>query len=416
MLLETFAFAALGVAIGTFAGVMPGMHINTLVPLLLSLSAFAGSPLNAATLIVSVSITEMFLNQIPAIFVGAPDADTAMSVLPGHRLLSEGRGYEAVKLTVIGGLGSLMLSLVFIAAGAGTFSFLYELSRPYMHFVIAAVVAFIILSEKEPRKMASAALVLLLSGMLGVLVLNSSVLRQQDALLPVFSGLFGLAGMIVSFNESSSAPPQSDNDAERLGIPRMDIAKSIVFASFAGILVGFLPAVGVSEAAVLTQYLGGPSTARGFLVTTAGINIANDAFSLMSLYLVGNPRSGASVAVQKIIGELTLYDVVFLVGVMLAVAGLAAWMTLRLGRTVPKLLARVHYKTLTSAVMLFITSIVFAITGASGLLVLFTSASIGMLCNTLGVRRSHCMGVLLVQTMMFFAGLNPIIISILNIQ
>lgn len=413
MFVETFLFIFLGVCIGIFAGLCPGIHINTTIPLLLSLAVFIQDPINVAVLIISVSVTEMFVDQIPAIFIGAPDADTALCVLPGHRLLFEGRGYEAIKLTVAGGLSALLLSLVFIAFAARGFSLLYEISRPYIHFVIIGVVAFMILSERSPRKIAYATLIIFLSGLLGVLTLNSSIVRQQNVLFPVLTGLFGLSGMIISFSERASVPEQGKDSG--LKISKKEMLKAIVLASFAGIMVGFLPAVGISEAAVMTQYLGGSTSARGFLMTTAGINVANDAFSLISLYLVGNPRSGASVAIQKVVGEPTLFETIFLIGIIVFTSGIAAALTLFLGKRIPKFLVKINYRLLTSVVIVFIVSLVFIITGFYGLLILLVSTSIGLLCAFLEIRRSHCMGVLLIQTILFFFGLNPIIISILNI-
>ena len=363
-------------------------------------------------LIVTVSITEMFVDQIPAIFIGAPDADTALCVLPGHRLLFEGRGYEAIKLTVVGSLGALLVSLVFIAVAAKVFSAAYELSRPYIHFVIIGVIAFMVLSEKVPRKIGCSVFVILLSGALGVLTLNSAVVRQSDVLFPVLTGLFGLSSMIISLSESSAIPEQGGEN--ELKISKRQMTKAIVLASFAGIMVGFLPAVGISEAAVMMQYVSGGVTSRGFLMTTAGINVANDAFSLISLYLVGNPRSGASVAIQQVVGEPTLFETVFLVAVILFTSGISALLTLFLGKRIPKYLAKVNYRNLTSGVIIFIVGLVFAITGPYGLLVLSASTSIGLLCALLEIRRSHCMGVLLLPTVLFFLGLNPIVVSILN--
>lgn len=413
MFAEIFLFIFLGVAIGIFAGLCPGIHINTTIPLLLSLSIFIQDPINIAVLIISVSVTEMFIDQVPAIFIGMPDADTALCVLPGHRLLFEGRGYEAIKLTVVGGLGALLLSLVFIAVAADVFNFLYELSRPYIHFIIIGVVVFMILSEKVPRKIAYAALIISLSGLLGILTLNSSIVRQQNVLFPVLTGLFGLSSIIISFSESSVIPEQGTNN--KLKISKKEMLKAIALASFAGIMVGFLPAVGISEAAVMTQYLGGSGSSRGFLMTISGINVANDAFSLISLYLVGNPRSGASVAIQQVVGEPTFFETVFLIGIILFTSGIAAVLTLFLGKKIPKFLARINYRLLTSAILVFIISLVFLITGFYGLLILFASTSVGLLCAFLEIRRSHCMGVLLIQTILFFTGLNPLVISILNI-
>jgi putative membrane protein len=413
MLLEILLFIFLGICIGTFAGLCPGIHINTTIPLLLSLAVFIDNPLSIAVLVVSVSVTEMFVDQIPAIFLGSPDADTALCVLPGHRLLFEGRGYEAIKLTVVGGMGALIMSLVFIAVAADIFSAVYDVTRPYIHFLILGVIAFMVLSEKTVRKIAYAALIILMTGLLGVLTLNSAIVRQNDVLFPVLTGLFGLSSMLISLSGSRAIPEQGNEN--ELRISNKCMMKSVLMASFAGIMVGFLPAVGISEAAVMMQYLSGGVTSRGFLMTTAGINVANDAFSLISLYLVGNPRSGASVAIQRVVGEPTLFETAFLVGVIVFTASIAAVLTLFLGKRIPKFLARINYRMLTSSVIVFIVGLVFVITGAYGLLILAVSTSIGLLCAFLEIRRSHCMGVLLVPTTLFFLGLNPITIFILNI-
>ena len=79
-------------------------------PLLLNYT----SPLGLAVFIISMSITHTFLDSIPSIFLGAPDADMAMAILPGHQLLLEGRGFEAVKLTVIGSLLCLLLGILIV--------------------------------------------------------------------------------------------------------------------------------------------------------------------------------------------------------------------------------------------------------------------------------------------------------------
>ncbi len=414
MLLETILFLFIGIGIGVFAGVCPGLHVNTTIPLVLILSAAIGlGPYQSIVMIVAIGMTEMFVDMIPSIYLGAPDADTALSVLPGHRLLHEGRGYEAIKLTVIGGIGALLFSLVLIFFVAQWFQQLYDLSRPYIHFVIIAVVAYMILSERKLKKIASAALIISLTGLLGIITLNSSIVPQNEVLFPVLTGMFGLSGLIISLRESSCIPPQKESN--KLQISKKKIIKSIVLASIAGIVVGFLPAVGISEAAVMVQSMGGGGSSRSFLMTTSGINVANDVFSLISLWLVGNPRSGSSVAVQQIIGDVTMFDVLFLIGSTLLTAGIAAILTLKLGKIIPKFLSRLNYKMLTLSIIIFIVLMIFIMTGPCGLLIAFTSASIGILCMRLEIRRSHCMGVLLISTILFFTGLTPLVISVLGI-
>lgn len=413
MFFETILFMLLGICIGIFFGIVPGFHVNLAVTTLLPFAFLFPSPYYFVVLIVSVSCTEMFIDYIPSIFIGAPDADTALSVLPGHRLLFEGRGYEAIKLTVIGGLGALIVGLLMIALIANVFGLLYDLSRPYMQYVILGVVAFMIISEKKLKKMLSAVLIISLSGLLGLLTLNSSLVPQQEVLFPVLTGLFGLSGLMISLSEKASIPEQKDD--VKLKIQKKEIVKSITLAAFAGVLVGFLPAVGISEAAVMMQYIGGSNTSRNFLITASGINVANDLFSFISLWLVSNARSGASVAIQKILVDLTFFDVIFLIGTIFFTAGIAAMLTLYLGRKIPKLLVKVNYRHLNFSVIIFIVALVFILTGPYGLLIAFTSASIGMLCVQLKIRRSHCMGVLLISTILFFAGLNPMVILLLGI-
>jgi len=412
MILETLLLSFLGIGIGIFAGLMPSMHVNTLLPILFSFSLFFDNPYYLSVLIVSTAITEIFVNFISSIFIGAPEEDTALSILPGHRLLLEGRGYEAIKLTVIGGIGALILTLILISFFAQFFDYLYKLSRPFIHWLIIFVVIFMIISEKKIKKMLSAILIISLSGLLGIIALNSS-LNQQNILFPILTGLFGLSTLLISISERSSIPKQNEN--ENLDISKKDIVKSIFLGSIAGILVGFLPAIGISEAATMVQYLGGTGKARSFLITLSGINAGNEVFSLISLYLVGNPRSGASVAIQKVLSELTFYDVVYLIGVICFSSGIAAIITLLLGKRIPRYLERVNYKWLCISVIFFIILIVFVFTGIFGLFILFTSTSIGLLCAFLGIKRSHCMGCLLVQSILFFSGLMPTVVSFLGI-
>ncbi|MEM5772768.1 MAG: tripartite tricarboxylate transporter permease [Candidatus Aenigmatarchaeota archaeon] len=413
-MLDFVLISILGILIGLFAGLMPSMHVNTLLPLLLSFSAsFNLSPYHLAVLIVSTAMSEIFFNFIPSIFIGAPEEGTALSVLPGHRLLLEGRGYEAIKLTVIGSIGSLILGLVLITFLSPYFYSFYKITRPYIHFAIIGVVAFMIFSERKPKKIISSTFIILLSGIFGLLVLNSQLLPSQHVLFPVLTGMFGLSTLIISFSETSKIPEQKEDFS--LKISTKEIFKSIFLGSIAGILVGFLPAVGISEAAVMVQYLGGRGDARSFLVTLSGINVGNEVFSLISLYLVSNPRSGSSVAIQQILTELSFYDVLLLIGTICFVSGISALLTLQLGKQIPKFLVKLDYKTLTFSIISFICAMVFVWTGIIGLIVLSISTSIGLLCAYLEVRRSHCMGVLLIPSILFFAGLSSSILSALGI-
>ena len=95
----------LGCCAGIVTGLIPGIHINLVSLILVSVSGYflgVTSPLVLGVFIISMSVVHTFLDVIPSIFFGAPDPDTALMVLPGHKLLLQGNGLEAVKLEMIG--------------------------------------------------------------------------------------------------------------------------------------------------------------------------------------------------------------------------------------------------------------------------------------------------------------------------
>ena len=102
MLLEILLAILIGILIGTITGLIPGVHINLVGAFLIGVSAsflFFVGPVYLAVFIVAMAITHTFVDFIPSIFLGCPDTDTELSVLPGHELLKKGQGYEAIVLT-----------------------------------------------------------------------------------------------------------------------------------------------------------------------------------------------------------------------------------------------------------------------------------------------------------------------------
>ena len=116
-MIDIMLLAVMGVGAGTVTGLIPGVHPNTLAVFLLGASsgmAAVFSLQGVMVFLVTMAISHSFLSFIPSVFIGAPEGATALSVLPGHRLLLEGSGYEAVYLTVIGGLGVIVLSVLLL--------------------------------------------------------------------------------------------------------------------------------------------------------------------------------------------------------------------------------------------------------------------------------------------------------------
>ncbi|MGP8337672.1 MAG: tripartite tricarboxylate transporter permease, partial [Methanosarcinaceae archaeon] len=107
-----------GYILGIFSGLVPGIHTNNFALVLVALSPMMGEygiqPLYIAVIILSNSIAHTFHDIIPAVFLGAPDSDMALAVLPGHRLLLDGFGAEAIRLSAIGSAGSVVFSMLIV--------------------------------------------------------------------------------------------------------------------------------------------------------------------------------------------------------------------------------------------------------------------------------------------------------------
>jgi len=146
----------IGVFLGCMTGLIPGFHVNNVALLALSMSPLAvgaGIPLSAvAAIIVAMGTVHTFLNYIPSALIGAPDGDTALALLPGHRMLISGHAAQGVAYSARGSQLGLLLSiplLIFarLLFGQNPGLGLYEMSREFLPWLLLAISAFLILTE-----------------------------------------------------------------------------------------------------------------------------------------------------------------------------------------------------------------------------------------------------------------------------
>ena len=113
-MLDILLGTLIGIILGTVSGIIPGVHSNTLAGVLLSLQvALIGmlGPVALACAMFSALITHTFVDAIPSTFLGIPDADTSLSVLPAHALCLEGNGEEAVRIAALGSAAAIILAV-----------------------------------------------------------------------------------------------------------------------------------------------------------------------------------------------------------------------------------------------------------------------------------------------------------------
>jgi putative membrane protein len=400
--LEYVALALAGCAVGAVTGLMPGIHLNTVC--LVGLGAYPLLGLDAVgfgVLMAAAAMTHTFLDFLPGIFLGVPEEGTVLAVLPAHRLVNAGKGLEAVKLTGYGCLLGLVFGVALLPPAAWLVPAAYRGMRGAMGGVLSAAVLFLVWRERGWRGKVWAAASFLASGAIGLLTLGAGGLSTTYVLFPVFTGLFGLSGLLWSLKGGGVTVPQEPYASVRVD---GEVLWAGLKGALGGILVGVLPGMSPSQVGILFSEAFG-SSARGFIVSVAAINSSDSIYSLASLYLIGNPRSGVAAMLGRVM--VVGFDALLLfVGVFCLSASVAFCIHMEAGRRAASLFSGADYWRVSVAVLAFVMFLVWIFTGWLGVLIAAVSAAVGLLPVLSGVSRTHLMGVLLVPTIMFYSGFS----------
>lgn len=397
MLLEILIGLFVGILAGCITGLIPGVHVNLISLLALTFSPKLleyTTPLPIGVFIIAMSVTHSFLDFIPSVFLGAPDSSTALSVLPGHKLLLEGKAYEAVKLTLVGSLGSLIFCILLVPLLIPFVNFVYPILKNYVGYVLIVIVLFMIFRDKNKFWNA---IIFLLSGCLGIIVL--AIPNLNNPLFPMLSGLFGLSMLIVSLTQNVIIPKQIISNTIKLS--KKNIFRAIFSASIAGTLTSFFPGMGPSQGAVLASELNKDMDDYGFMILVGGINTVNFVLSLITLLLLNKARNGAVIVVRELIGQISITQVLVFLSVSLVVGGIATILALNLTKIFSVVISKVNYNALVILIIVLITGLTIYFGGLLGLAILVVSTALGIVPGELGIARNHAMGCLILPVILF---------------
>lgn len=398
MIIDILIGLFIGILAGTITGLIPGIHTN-----LISMSLIAISPtllqitssLTLVAFIISMSITHSFLGVIPSTFLGAPDSDNALTALPAHRLLLQGKAYDAIRLTVIGSFGSLIAGAALAPVMFLFMKYVYPILNQRMFWVILIPVAYIIL--RENRRWYNLG-IFLLAGTLGFLVFNTPVIKEP--MFPMLSGLFGTSILIASFMDKINIPNQKAHITIRLSKKENILALSGGF--IAGALTSFLPGLGSSQGAVLAQAAFKKISEHGFLILVGGINTVNFMLSIIAYYAIERARNGSIIGVSTLIPNFTIPLVLIFMASGLIAGSFATKLSLSLTHLFIKLIKKVNYQILTISVLTLIVFMTIILSNLWGLVILVVSTALGLIAIKLNIAKCHLMGCLLLPVLLYF--------------
>lgn len=401
MLIEIILFIFFGIIFGTLTGLIPGIHINLIGVLLVSASAsilFSINPIYLVIFISSMAITHTFIDFIPSIFLGCPDTDTELSVLPGHELLKKGQGYQAILLTCYGSLAAIFILTLIAFPSIFLISKSYGFLQKIIPYLLILVSFLLIALEREKFK---ALIVFLLAGLLGLIVLNldsgASFFILKEPLLPLLTGLFGASMLVTSIQTKTKIPKQKITKPEI----KNKLLSPLLGALIASPFSSFLPGLGSGQAAIIGNTIS-RTDKKGFLVLLGATNTLVMGFSFVSLYIISRTRTGAAVAIQKIIGVFSWKILVLILSTALISGIVAFFLTIFLAKFFSRKINKINYAKLSLITLIILTIIIFLVSNVFGLIVLLISTFTGIYCISLGVRRTNMMGCLLIPTIVFY--------------
>lgn len=405
--------ALVGAGMGTVSGLIPGIHVNLLASIMLIayapieavMSGIVPDPMVAPAvccMIMSASVVHSFLDFVPSVFIGAPDGEDAISILPGHRLLLEGQGMKAVRAAAIGSLIGCSAAIVLaipiqylMLSGLG--GYLNGMTGS----VLLLVVGILMLNEFRHGTLIMGLTAFLLSGAIGYAVMNlpipSSGLVEGTLLLPMLSGLFGLPILLES-DDGHPLPKQRDDRKDPVGcIPGI---KGVLMGSVAGWFPGITSTVGATVSASVMP----DRTPERFISTVASIGTVTTILSLVTLSVSGGGRSGTVIVIGDILGDSIsglMTEPFMMLLVASAVASFLGYLlTIWSGKALSSVMSGMDQRKLNRIIIAFTLSLIVITTGFWGLVILACALVIGFIPSSSDMARTTLCGCLILPVML----------------
>ena len=398
-----------GSLIGTFTGLVPGIHVNTLASLMLvsyptmesfilTFTSSANVPIVVSSIIMSAAVVHSFVDFVPSVFIGAPDPDEVLTTLPGHRLLMKGQGMRAVRAAAVG--SAVGASSALILAVPLQYLMLHGLADQLDTFTTAVLIftlSAMILKERGGANKVWAAALALLSGTLGLFCMDAPIpcaglFGDSTLLFPLLTGLFGVPALLESF-KNASIPEQVDDGVSP--VDHVPGVKGVIMGTIAGWYPGMTATVGASLSSIFLP----ENKPEKFISVIASIGTVTSIFSLITLSVSGSGRSGTVLVIKEIIGDRVagFCSPEFLL--LLLCAAFASFfgyhITIAVGKMMSKLTDKIDTQLLNKAILCFITVLVLVLTGPFGLLILAAAVIVGMIPLSIDMGRISLTGCLM---------------------
>jgi putative tricarboxylic transport membrane protein len=257
---EALLYCALGVTLGTFIGVLPGIGPLATIGILLPLTFYL-PPTEALIMLAGIYYGSMYGGSTASILLNLPGtAGAAVACLDGYPMTRQGRAGVALFMTTVASFVGSIVGIAVLAAFAPMLAraALNFTSPEYFSLMLLGLVFAALVGEgSQFRSLAMVALGLLL-GIVGVDVASGVPrftfgvweLREGINLVIITTGLFGVAEVMANAGRLQGAMVEARSITWRTMIPtRADLRAGIpamLRGTGVGSLIGVLPGTGAA--------------------------------------------------------------------------------------------------------------------------------------------------------------------------
>ena len=419
-------YTIMGTVIGSFLSMIPALHIYNVCGIIL-IAWYATPGIIPITVLpaffMSMLVAFAIINTIPSMFIGAPDESAVFVVLPGQKYMLQGKGFEAAILTGIGSLAAIIMIVLLTPFLFYSMGYIKNIAGQNLQWIMLLVITYMLMSEWpkggglgrtvfEKLKWAWLNLIaglgtFLLAGFLGIIIMNKTMVPLNmsfQGIMPVFVGLFAVAGIIQNLVSKQDVPPQYISKS--IDIDLRLIGKSAFAGTIGGGLAAFIPAVTGGIGGLIAGHATAQRDDRIF-VMSQGVSkviyyVGSFLFFFVPTYILS--RGGMAIILKPIFTPQTYQDYFSILAVIMISGALSFLLMFPLAKWTILLITRVHYHVILWFALVLVIAIVYGLMGWSGLALMTVSTGIGLIPTFYHSRKSNAMAVLLVWMTLSMGG------------
>ena len=324
---ENLLYCFLGVVLGTFVGVLPGLGpvatMSILMPITLSIS-----PVSAIIMFAGIYYGALYGGSTTSILINVPgEVTSVVTCIDGYQMARNGRAGPALGISAIGSFIGGTISLIgvmFLAAPLATFALRFG-PPEYFALIFLALTVVSGLAMGSPIKALATAALGMLTGVIGMdmqtgiprFTLGIRTLYDGVGLVPVIMGLFGIGEILINIEK------RVEGEILRAKIERIlpsvqdwiESRWAILRGTFIGFFLGIIPGGGALLSTFASYVIEKRISSHperfgyGAIEGVAGPETANNAggqASFVPMLALGIP---SNVVIAVLIGTLMIHGV-----------------------------------------------------------------------------------------------------------